>query len=187
MTTHSSILAWRIPWTVWESQRVGHNWATFTFMGRGLKTFFKDPFQWLAEHPHLQCQRSYTKVSVTPREVSLGPSIWCPSRHFQGPCMGDVSRDSLLQGLPRVPWNHRVMREVFLLLSPSCAVLTFPHISRDFWVHLIRPHWVGGYSLHPPPLHGGSTRDRWGAFIFLHSLMMATTHPPASLTHTTSS
>ena len=31
--THSSILAWRIPWTV-ESvglQRVGHNWATFTF------------------------------------------------------------------------------------------------------------------------------------------------------------
>ena len=31
--THSSILAWRFPWTV-ESrrlQRVGHNWATFTF------------------------------------------------------------------------------------------------------------------------------------------------------------
>ena len=29
---HSSILAWRIPWTVWSmgSQRVGHNWATFT-------------------------------------------------------------------------------------------------------------------------------------------------------------
>ena len=31
--THSSILTWRIPWTVWSmgSQRVGHNWATFTF------------------------------------------------------------------------------------------------------------------------------------------------------------
>ena len=31
--THSSILAWRIPWTVQstESQRVGHNRATFTF------------------------------------------------------------------------------------------------------------------------------------------------------------
>ena len=35
MTTHSSILAWKIPWTVepgrlqsMESQRVGHNWAT---------------------------------------------------------------------------------------------------------------------------------------------------------------
>ena len=31
--TYSSILAWRIPWTVWSmgSQRVEHNWATFTF------------------------------------------------------------------------------------------------------------------------------------------------------------
>ena len=30
--THSSILAWRSPWTVQSmgSQRVGHNWATFT-------------------------------------------------------------------------------------------------------------------------------------------------------------
>ena len=33
MATHSSILAWRIPRTVYSlgSQRVGHNWATFTF------------------------------------------------------------------------------------------------------------------------------------------------------------
>ena len=32
-TTHSSILAWRIPWSVQSmgSQRVGHDWATFTF------------------------------------------------------------------------------------------------------------------------------------------------------------
>ena len=30
--THSSILAWRISWTVWSmgSQRVGHNWAILT-------------------------------------------------------------------------------------------------------------------------------------------------------------
>ena len=40
MATHSSILAWRIPWTEEEpgglqsmrSQRVGHNWATNTHM-----------------------------------------------------------------------------------------------------------------------------------------------------------
>ena len=33
MATHSSILVWRIPWTVWSlgSQRVGHDWVTFTF------------------------------------------------------------------------------------------------------------------------------------------------------------
>ena len=32
MATHSSILAWRIPWTVWSigSQRIGHDRATFT-------------------------------------------------------------------------------------------------------------------------------------------------------------
>ena len=31
--THSNILAWRIPWTVQSMglQRVGHDWATFTF------------------------------------------------------------------------------------------------------------------------------------------------------------
>ena len=31
-TTHSSILAWKIPWTVQSlgSQRVGHDWVTFT-------------------------------------------------------------------------------------------------------------------------------------------------------------
>ena len=31
--THSSILAWRIPWTVQSMglQRVGHDWVTFTF------------------------------------------------------------------------------------------------------------------------------------------------------------
>ena len=35
--THSSILAWRIPWTVkfMRSQRVGHNWVTFTFTRMG--------------------------------------------------------------------------------------------------------------------------------------------------------
>ena len=33
MATHSSILAWRIPWTIQSRglQRVGHDWVTFTF------------------------------------------------------------------------------------------------------------------------------------------------------------
>ena len=40
--THSSILAWRIPWTAWSmgSQRVGHNWATSTH-SRRLKPLVK--------------------------------------------------------------------------------------------------------------------------------------------------
>ena len=37
--THSSILAWKIPWTIQSmgSQRVGHNWATFTSLHNRLK------------------------------------------------------------------------------------------------------------------------------------------------------
>ena len=33
MATHSSILTWRIPWTIQSRglQRVGHDWVTFTF------------------------------------------------------------------------------------------------------------------------------------------------------------
>ena len=45
MATHSSILAWRIPWTeesgrlqFMGSQRVGHNWATFTSGNSVVKT-----------------------------------------------------------------------------------------------------------------------------------------------------
>ena len=69
MATHSSILAWKIPWTVWPTvlQRVGHNWATFTFTfhmvykamyickitrrgysreeNRGQQAILKDPFE----------------------------------------------------------------------------------------------------------------------------------------------
>ena len=32
-TTHSSILTWRVPWTIQSKglQRVGHDWVTFTF------------------------------------------------------------------------------------------------------------------------------------------------------------
>ena len=35
--TLSSTLEWRIPWTV-RLQRVGHNWVTFTFSDRKIKT-----------------------------------------------------------------------------------------------------------------------------------------------------
>ena len=45
MATHSSILAWKIPWMEapgrlqsMGSQRVGHNWVTFTSSFLGLKT-----------------------------------------------------------------------------------------------------------------------------------------------------
>ena len=42
--THSSILAWRIPWTIQSmgSQRIGHDWATFTFKTLKIKSHSKD-------------------------------------------------------------------------------------------------------------------------------------------------
>ena len=38
--THSSILAWRIPWTLQSmgSQRVGHDWVTFTFISQHIQS-----------------------------------------------------------------------------------------------------------------------------------------------------
>ena len=43
--THSSILAWRIPWTVQSmgSQRVGHDWATFTSLHFTLNNIWSQP------------------------------------------------------------------------------------------------------------------------------------------------
>ena len=45
--THSSILTWRIPWTVWSmgSQRVGCDWVTFTLTKHwGLRSGCDNPF-----------------------------------------------------------------------------------------------------------------------------------------------
>ena len=44
--THSSILAWRIPWTI-QSQRVGHDWVTFTFTFSDIKIFSRNYKLWL--------------------------------------------------------------------------------------------------------------------------------------------
>ena len=50
MPIHSSILAWRIPWTVqfMGSQRVGHDWASFTFFTVEIKRWFG----WYPEVPY---------------------------------------------------------------------------------------------------------------------------------------
>ena len=59
MATHSSILAWRIPWTEesdglkhMESQRVGHYWATNTFTFQSWKNCKKPQFSSCKEASH---------------------------------------------------------------------------------------------------------------------------------------
>ena len=52
--SHSSIVAWRIPWTVepMGSQRVGHNSMTFTVVGHlDYFQYFKTPILILKELP----------------------------------------------------------------------------------------------------------------------------------------
>ena len=62
-TTHSSILAWRIPWTIYsmESQRVGHNWVTLTSLYTVLK------IHWTAE----TTQKRKTFLPATHPEKNL--------------------------------------------------------------------------------------------------------------------
>ena len=57
--THSSILAWRIPWTLWSmgSQMVGHNWATFTFTSNNSK-------KWLHWYPFQPPRRTWKDMQV---------------------------------------------------------------------------------------------------------------------------
>ena len=47
--THSSILAWRIPWTIQSMglQRIGHNWVTITFTFMYKKNFSRSYFKWI--------------------------------------------------------------------------------------------------------------------------------------------
>ena len=63
MATHSSTLAWRIPWTKeagglqsMESQRVGHNWATS--LSLSLLSLFSTDYYLCFVHKEIEAQRS---------------------------------------------------------------------------------------------------------------------------------
>ena len=75
--THSRIPAWRIPWTIQSrgSQRVGHDWVTFTLLSRFIITFL----------PRSKCLliswlQSPAAVILEPKKIkSLTVSIVSPS------------------------------------------------------------------------------------------------------------
>ena len=64
--THSSILALRIPWTIWSlgSQRVRHYWENFIFT-------FKDEKKTHCEHPRKATVCNTFLLSLTPESFSL--------------------------------------------------------------------------------------------------------------------
>ena len=99
MATHSSILAWRIPWTEETgrlqsigSQRVGHNWNDLACMHRGWYSTTLSSYSSVSKrsdtgHPGLESrfQQGYTEHSHFTTSTSscpLFPHIWGPSYHI---------------------------------------------------------------------------------------------------------
>ena len=76
--THSSILPWRIPWTVWNNtglQRVRHNWATFPSI---LRSSWSEP----QSAPSLvfadyRASPSSATKNIT-KMISVLTTWWCP-------------------------------------------------------------------------------------------------------------
>ena len=65
--THSSILAWRIPWTIKSkgSQRVRHDWATFTYV------------QWRKGlHRNINTRNQESLRAILEMGYHLGEALW---------------------------------------------------------------------------------------------------------------
>ena len=84
--THSSILAWRIPWTEESgglhynrSQRVGHDWATFTFSKNEASDKIKNPIPWslwLWKKAFVHSAYQFPRLQRTPLSYpKVGPLI----------------------------------------------------------------------------------------------------------------
>ena len=110
--THSSILAWRIPWTKsMGSQRVRHDWATFTFWSSQLCTLYK----------LLLCERNSRKLLFSKRGYK---------QHLLVPdTLMDVRNPVL--GRKTVPASKN-----------SLCTLVMVVVSLLSRVQLLRPHWL---------------------------------------------
>ena len=86
--THYSILAWRIPWTVYSmgSQRVGHDWTTFT----SLRTLLEEGWE------HNECLHSTTGDVLIFRCTSSGPERtryhFCLSKEKDNPWLTECTK-----------------------------------------------------------------------------------------------
>ena len=100
MATHSSILAWRIPWTEepqglqsMGSQRVGHDWATNTYiygLGMVLGTLYPwyhwtpiNPAKGLHQCPVWPRRQIQEAGAISPRSLSwCGAEQCCPNNRL---------------------------------------------------------------------------------------------------------
>ena len=78
--THSSIVSWKIPWTVWSMglQRVGHNWATFSRIASFfVYTLFLSVLCLLGRMSQISCE--WFPSPSRRHRASLGPAAFCSS------------------------------------------------------------------------------------------------------------
>ena len=118
MATHSSILAWRIPWTVQSmgSQRVGHNWATFSFT---FQRFYWCLFCYLSQafHQHVETSLSYLYHHGTGRLFSYKhPRLSSP---FLPPTLSFISLLCEVKGI------YHLSLSPFFLWTSKIAPLLF--------------------------------------------------------------
>ena len=141
MATHSSILAWRIPWTEepgglqsMGSQRLGHDWVTNMFictLTKDTKPWVENPLIFLPpnQHAYLQSRLSYVSSCQRPEPRSVLPSPLLSNPVHQPSPRSSNSRDeSTPQGLPnRCHLLKTLLQRVVPCLPPPPEFLLFSH------------------------------------------------------------
>ena len=134
--THSSILAWRIPWTI-ESmglQRVGHHWVTFTFYTKST-SYWKLVIESLTQmlgHSDATC--------LTSRWVT--ECHWVPSMKIP---YGVSARDTVVDGCPLLEKLPRPGSQN----SPEITFTPKRKWSRSVGSDPLRPPWTVAYQAPP--------------------------------------
>ena len=136
MATHTSILAWRIPWTEEPGrlqsmglQRVGHNCMTNTYLGNILWSF--SAFLLLSAP---WASKSCLEKTIVLRSLP-GSGQCCPSRTSGSPvwsapsrCLCGSFKGQSASLIPRSVWSGWRSRSVFPRLVPCFVLLRVPDL-----------------------------------------------------------
>ena len=137
--TPSSVLAWRIAWTVWPMglQRVGLAWATFTFAWSDLTYLFPALFPVTTSFQRIPIPslfilffpRSNTFLIVQlPSCVWLRATPWTAAHCFPVPISQSLLR--FMSTEPMMPSNHLILCCSLLLLPSTLPIIrVFPNES----------------------------------------------------------
>ena len=93
MAAHSSILAWRIPWTEEpggllpkQSHRVGYHWSDLSHIhglawvrGVGMSRRPKNPHRCSADSKHVASQGRWSQLAKSPDKIGIFSSLCCSS------------------------------------------------------------------------------------------------------------